>query len=169
MKAWKKVVIASIVIVLVIVTGIVAYAYWYALNNHGVMRPFVYSQYDWNTSSGFRTEVVNNTKYYVLSPGQNGSVNVTFNSVSWIDYDQTLTFSVTTGNLIGNPALYTLPNNVNVAIVPPTLVMPKNASRTLTLMFYLPENVETGTWYFTLDVGSGNEHFGMGFDFTIKQ
>ena len=90
MKTWKIAVVALMAIAIIAISGVFAYAMWLECFGRTSLRPFIYVNYDWNGALGFRTEIINGTQYYTLSPGQIGHVNLTLTSPPWIDYTQSL-------------------------------------------------------------------------------
>jgi hypothetical protein len=171
----KKVRIASIaillsvvIILIVVVTIPIIYPELVQNTNTDQARPIVYVSFNWNNSSGFRSQYFNGDEYHTLSPGQIGIVNITFTSVPWSTEDQFVQLYMTVGNTLGDPKQYYLPENVSATALPDHFTVPVNGTVTVSLIINASYNAEIGTWqWFTLDVATGIHHEGPNFKFAI--
>lgn len=171
MKTQNKAIIALILIAIVAFAGIVAYAWWDYLNNHGTFRPFVYVIYNWDAVSEFRTVTINSFEYHALSPGQNGSVSVVFTSPQWIDHPQTLTLRAQILHDMNGPSVvqHPVPENIELTLNTSSIVLSVNQSTTVELVVDASNVTESGTWYIEIDVSTvSGSTAGVGFNFAIK-
>ena len=170
MKTWKIAVVALMAIAIIALSGLFTYAWWTSYHRTS-LRPFVYVNFDWNGASGFRTEVINGTQYYTLSPGQIGHVNLTLTSPPWIDYTQSLGLEAEIlHDMNGPPAIqYPVPQNVELTVDPSSLALFANNSAIIELTVNASTETATGTWYIEIDVSTASgSTIGLGFNFAIE-